>query len=130
MNNLLAEDLIVAPEGGFKGFGKLGLQGDSPASNATGTFTTFLSSVIGVMTLVAIIWFVFLLISGAISYMSAGGDKGAIESARKRILNGVIGIVLVIAAIFIVRLIGYLLGIPDILNFTSLFAVIIGDVSN
>lgn len=122
----LAEDIQIAPDGGFRGFGKLGLQGDSLASNAPLTFSQFISSTIGVITIIAIIWFIFILFTGAISYMSAGGDKTAIESAKKRIVNGLTGLVVVIVGIFIIRLVGYLLGIPDILNFVSLFSVISG----
>jgi hypothetical protein len=118
-------DIQLAPSGGFKGFGKLGLEGDV-ASNATITFTNFLSTVIGVMTLVAIIWFIFQLISGAISYISSGGDKQAIESAGKRITNSLIGLIIVIISIFIIKLIGTLLGIPNILNFLYLFGLISG----
>lgn len=119
------DGIQIAPDGGFKGFGKLGLVG-SDAQEANLTFKDFLSSVIGIMTIIAIIWFVFLFISGAIAYMSSGGDKTAVESARKKITNGIIGLVLVIIAIFVVRLIGYLIGIPDILNFPSLFVQVAG----
>lgn len=132
MNNLLSQTqdgIKIAPDGGFKGFGKLGLVGSS-ASNADLTFTNFISSVIGVMTIIAIIWFVFLFISGAISYMSSGGDKNAIESARKKITNGIVGLVIVIIAVFIIKLIGYLLGIPNILNFPSLFSTVAGTLVN
>lgn len=125
MKNLIAQ-IKIAPEGGFKGFGKLGLQG-SDAGSADITFTNFLSSFIGIITVIAIIWAVFLFITGAISYMSSGGDKAAIESARKRIVNGVIGLIIVIVSIFAIKLIGELLGIPDILNFISLFSVITGN---
>jgi len=124
MENLLAQEpLQVAPNNGFTGFGKLGLQGGT-ASSAEDIFTNFLSSAIGLMTIIAIIWFVFIFITGAIGYMSSGGDKAAVESARKKIVNGLVGLILVIIAIFVVKLIGYLIGIPDILNVTSLFSVI------
>lgn len=128
MNNLLSQTdgIKIAPEGGFKGFGKLGLDEGSLASNASLTFSGFISSVIGIMTIVAIIWFIFIFITGAISYMSSGGDKAAIEGARKKIVNGIIGLVMVIIAIFVIRLIGYLLGVPDILNFTILFGQVAG----
>lgn len=119
MTNLIA-DIQIAPNGGFTGFGKLGLEGQAPAS-AIITFKDFISSAIGVMTIIAIIWFVFVFITGSISYLASGGDKANIESARKRIVNGLIGLVLTIAAVFIIRLIGFLLGIPDILNFPLLF---------
>lgn len=121
MNNLLAADIKLAPLGGFKGFGKLGLQGEL-STNADLVFTKFISSAIGVMTIIAFIWFIFIFFIGAIGIISSGGDKQALESARKKITSGIIGIVVVIAAIFVIKLIGYLIGIPDILNFASLFA--------
>ena len=122
MNNL-ATDIKIAPSGGFSGFGKLGLQGEIN-NDPIGNFTGLISSVIGIMTLVAIIWFIFLLISGAISYMSSGGEKGAIESARKKITNALVGLVIVIISIFIIKLVGYLMGIPDILDFPGMFMTI------
>lgn len=121
MNNLLA-DINIAPNGGFTGFGPLGQKGNL-GNNSFITFTGFISSVVGIMTIVAIIWFVFLFIGGAISYMTSGGDKGAVEAARKKITNGIVGLVIVIISIFIIQLIGYFLGIPDILNLVSLLNV-------
>lgn len=125
MNNLLAEDLIVAPEGGFKGFGRLGLENETPLA-ASFIFSNFISSAIGLITIIGIIWFVFLFITGAISYMSAGGDKAAIESARKKIINGVVGLVIIAFGLLIIKLVGTLIGLPDILNFNILFTKIAG----
>ena len=127
MSKLIAVDIPIAPQGGFTGFGKLGLKDGSLATNADVTLGNFISSVIGVMTIVAILWFVFIFITGAIGYMTAGGDKGAIEAARKKILNGLVGLVIVIIAIFVLRLVGYLLGIPNILNIPFLFSEILGN---
>ena len=79
--------------------------------------------VIGVMTVVAIIWFLFTLITGAISIIGSGGDKQALESARKKITTGVIGLVVVIASIFILDLIGTIFGI-DFLDIFSLLGKI------
>lgn len=114
-----------APEGGFKGFGRLGLEG-SEASGAVGIFSGFISSAIGLMTIVAFIWFVFVFITGAIGIISSGGDKQALETARKKIMTGIIGLVVVIAAIFVIRIIGTLIGIPDLLNITALFGRVTG----
>lgn len=124
--NKLAIDL--APEGGFKGFGKLGLEGET-ADNASLVFTNFISSAIGVITVVAIIWFVFLVITGAFGFLSAGSDKTAVESARKKLINGLTGLVVVILGIFVVRLVGYLIGIPDILNISNFITIISGDLA-
>lgn len=122
----LAIDIRIAPQGGFKGFGKLGLENES-SFNADLVFTNFMSSAIGLITIIAIIWFVFLVITGAFAFMTAGGDKQTIESARKKLVNGLIGLLVVIFGIFVIRFIGYLIGIPDILNFVSLFSVLTGN---
>ncbi|MGB6882368.1 MAG: hypothetical protein WBD86_03690 [Microgenomates group bacterium] len=110
--NKLAQ-IRLAPEGGFKGFGALGLE---QGQDAPTVFTNFISSIIGLLTIIAIIWFVFLLITGAIGIISSGGDKTALETSRKRITTGLIGFIVVIAAIFIIDLIGDLIGIPSILD--------------
>jgi len=115
MNKLA--DIQLGPDGGFKGFGPLGLEG---GENAPAVFTKFLSSTIGLMTIIAIIWFVLIMIMGAIGIISSGGDKASLESARKRITTGIIGFVVVIAALFIVQLIGRLIGIPNILDLPTL----------
>lgn len=129
INKLLAATSIpIAPNGGFQGFGPLGtnLTGEGQGIKA---FTKFISSTIGLMTIIAIIWFTFVLITGAIGWISAGGDKAAVETAKKRITNGLIGLVVVVAAIFIIDLVGYLIGIKNILDISNLFDLITGGSS-
>ena len=111
--NLLAQNSIpLGP--GFHGVGPLGVnQGGAQAAT---TFTNTLSKVIGVLTVVAFIWFTFQMILGAIGIVSSGGDKGSVEKARKQITTGILGVVMVIAAIFIVSLLGTLFGLNNILN--------------
>lgn len=111
MRNLIAQAEIPLP-GTLEGIGPLG----SPGEEAGTLFNRIISTAIGLMTLIAAIWFVFLIITGAYGVMSAGGDKAALESARKRITNGIVGFVIVIAGIFIAELIGSLLGFDLILN--------------
>ena len=98
----------------FQGFGDLGLEGKDPQT-APSIFNTFLSGAVGLLTVIAGIYFIFLLMIGAIGIMSAGGDKASMESARKKISTGLIGLVITISSIFIISLIGYLLGL-DILH--------------
>ncbi len=128
MTNLLAATSIpLAPPGGFKGFGPLGLEGKE-AFQADIVFTKFLSSTIGLMSIVAIIWFIFLLITGSYGYMTAGGDKAKIEKAQKTITNGIVGLAITVFAIFIVKFIGSLLGIDFILNISNMLSTITGNI--
>ncbi len=117
MRNLLSQTEI--PLGPLRGIGPLGLEGEE-ATAAPGTFTTFLSKTIGLLTVVAAIWFTFQLLIGAIGIISAGGDKGKVESAKKQITNGLVGLVIVIIAIFIIDLIGWIIGFGFILDPTQI----------
>lgn len=109
MSSYLAQRQI----GGFNisGIGNIGNTAD-PA----GTFNKIISSTIGLLTIIAAIWFFFVFITGAYGIISSGGEKGAYEAAQKKIRTGLIGLVVVIAAIFIFDLAGWILGFGNILN--------------
>lgn len=79
-------------------------------------FTEILSLIVGVITIIAGIWFIFLLLSGGIEWMSSGGDKGKLASARSKMFSGAIGLAIVVAALFIAEIFGSLIGLPNILN--------------
>ncbi|PIV01580.1 hypothetical protein COS54_00780 [Candidatus Shapirobacteria bacterium CG03_land_8_20_14_0_80_39_12] len=123
-NNLLAaqeQDL-----GGFlEGIGPLGqdtkywseLCGDAGAAPCI--LTKAISNIVGIFSIIAIIWFVFLLLGGAISLMTGSGDKTKVQNAQKRITNGLIGLFIVLLGLFLINLVGSLIGIPTILSLPS-----------
>jgi len=106
------------------GIGPLGLcSGDS--ENETIRLTAALiSTAIGLLTVIAALFFMFVLITGAIQMISAGGDKGQIEEARKKFTNGAIGLVITISAIFLIDVIANLLNIPSILDVRKIINLI------
>lgn len=119
---LLAQAPInIAPQGGFKGLGT-GLFAN--VGNGIDALTRVISVTVGIMTVVAFIWFVLNVIIGGINIISSEGDKQKLELARHRIFNGIIGIVVVVVAIFFVSLIGSIFGIP-FLDLPKLFNQII-----
>lgn len=101
--------------GPLRGFGSLGLENKTP-SDAPLIFNKFISTVIGVITIVAFIWFTLQFVIGAVSMISAGGDKNKLTEAKNKLTMGIIGLVVTVAAIFIIDLIGSLLGLKFILN--------------
>ncbi len=123
MTNLLA-DIPLYPGGGLKGPGNGPLDNPIGSGGAVTVFSKFISAVIGVTTIVAIIWAIFSIITGAISIISSGGDKQALESARRRITMGIIGLVVVLVALVIIEFVGSLLGLTGILNIQNLFNII------
>ena len=51
------------------------------------------------------------LVYGGVEWITSGGDKGKLESARGKITNGIIGLAVVASAWAVYRLIDYFLGI-------------------
>lgn len=103
---------------GYTGFGPLGLE---QGQQATSVFVQFINSALGLISLIAIIWFMFIVITGALGIMTSGGDKAANENAKKKISSGLIGLIITIIGMLVIRLIGTIMGIPDILEFGVLF---------
>jgi len=111
-HNFLAKIVEIAPDGG--------LVGPGPTAPATPTglgksTAHLISVVIGLFTLVAGLWFLIQLILGGYAYMSAGGNKEKAQTASQKISQALTGLVIVVLAIFIINLLGYILNI-DFLN--------------
>lgn len=120
--NLLGQiDLYDKSQTNLKGFGPLGLE---QGQDGISVFATFLSSAIGLITIIGIIWMVFIIVTGAVSIISSGGDKQALEGARKKISNGIIGLVVLISSLFILSLIGKLIGLPSILDIATMIGLL------
>lgn len=85
-------------------------------TNPVSTLEKIISSTIGFLSIVAVVWFAIQVILAAYKYISSNGDKGKIEEARKAITNGILGITIALIALFLVSLIANLLGIDDAFN--------------
>ncbi len=108
----LAIAIPIAPTGGLVGPGPTA---PTTSSGIGESLAHIVSVVIGLFTLVAGLWFLFQLILGGYSYMSAGGNKEKAQAASQKITQALTGLVIVILAIFVVNLLGYILNI-DFLN--------------
>lgn len=75
----------------------------TPSGGAERTFSTVLGFAMNwVLAIVAIIAFIYLIMSG-VNYITAGGDSEKATKARSGILNAIIGIVVVVLAYFILN---------------------------
>ena len=98
----------------LEGLGPLGNTTNLLSGSGQGAFEIFfkvLSAIIGIMTIVAAIWFIFQFFIGAIQIITSSGDKTKMQEASGRITHAVIGIIIVIGAIFFISLIGSLTGL-------------------
>lgn len=117
--NLIVADIkLYDGTDGFSGFGPLGLQNKNAGESIT-IFSAFISSAIGLITVIALIWFMFIIVSGALGIISSGGDKNSLESSKKRITSGLIGLIVLISSLFILNLVGKIFGL-DLLNISQL----------
>lgn len=98
--------------GTLGGLGRLGLEG--VALNKETIFALFndvISTIIGVMTVVAGIYFLFLVIIAGYQWMTSGGDKAGMEAARNKLTYAIVGLVVVVLAFTLISLIGALMDI-------------------
>lgn len=73
--------------------------------------SSFLSAAIVLIYTIAAVVFVFMLLWGALQWIFSGGDKGAVEGARNRILHALIGLAVLAVAFALVTVAGQFVGI-------------------
>ena len=115
----MTNKLAVLDLGKIVGLGPLGNPVTTEQDPGASAFTKFISTTIGIMTIVAFIWFIFTLFTGAIAWLSSGGDKQKLQNAQKQITTGLTGLIIVISAIFLIKIVGTIFGI-DILNIQNI----------
>ncbi len=73
------------------------------------------SAVVGILLLIAAVLAFLYLILGGIQWITSGGDKSGMETARNRITAAVVGLIIVAASWAVMLLIGQFIGF-DILK--------------
>ena len=84
------------------------------------SFNLAISFLIGFLTVIAGLFFLFQMFLGALSWLNAGGNETNVANARNRIFQALIGLIIVVAAYAVIGLVGGLLGL-DIFNPLSVF---------
>lgn len=74
-------------------------------------FQSFVPGLIGLGFVAGTIIFFFVLIIGGIQWITSGGDKQALESARGKLTNAIIGIVILFSLFAILDLIHVFFGV-------------------
>ncbi len=87
------------------------LQGFAKSAGGGQFFSTIIPNAIILTFIAGSLIFFFMLVSGAIQWISSGGDKQALEGARGKITNAVVGILLLFGALAIINLIEKFFGV-------------------
>lgn len=85
------------------------------AQEAGKQLNKLIGTIIGVLTAVAAIWFIFQFIIAGYQWIQSGGEKSNLEQARDKITNSLIGLILVVGAWIIIGIVGNILDLK-ILN--------------
>lgn len=113
MNNLLAAQYNFPA---FTGIG--GISNTVPANSPT-AFARVVSVAIGILTVVAGLYFLFRLLTAALKWIGAGGNKDTLAAAQKQITSALTGLIIVVLSYALMGLVGLILGL-DILNLAPL----------
>lgn len=84
----------------------------------------FISYVIGLITIVAGLFFVVNFLLAALNWVTAGGDAGKIQKARDQMVQSTLGLVVVVGAYAIIGLIGTIVGLDLLQPAVSLLKII------
>ncbi len=76
-----------------------------------GSFDSIISNMLGLFTIVGALIFVIYFLIAAVEWISAGGDAGKVSSARDKMTQGVIGLIILVASYAILGLIGSIVGL-------------------
>lgn len=89
--------------------------------DAASQFEKYASQVVGVLTIVAVLYFVVQIIFAGYAFIASQGDEKTMEATRKRLTEAVLGLTVVVVAIGIGSLLAKLLGISNVLDINSMF---------
>lgn len=85
--------------------------GSDTSEGALRNLESFLSTLIGIITVVGSLFFIVNFLLAALSWITAGGDSGKISSARDKMVQSAVGLIVVVGGYAIVGLIGTIVGL-------------------
>jgi hypothetical protein len=105
-------------------FGVRGLKPSTEITEGLAAFNTdtplsslelLISNIVGILTTLGGLVFIFMFFYGAFRWITGGDDSAKIQKARDQMVQGVIGLIIMIAGYAIIGLIGAMIGF-DILR--------------
>lgn len=120
-------NLIAQFGDGFKvpgsGFFKTDATVGECGTKALTNFNDIISLIIGFLTVIAGLAFLLYFVFGGLQWALAGGDSGKVDSAKKQMTNGAIGLIIVIVAYGVIAVVGTVVGL-DILNPGNMLSIL------
>lgn len=77
---------------------------------ATSNFEHFISNAIAALTIIGGLFFIFYFVMGGLNWITAGGEQGKITKARDQMVQGVVGMIVIIISYGLIGVVGALVG--------------------
>lgn len=87
------------------------LQGFAGSEGGSAFFSAFLPRVVTFALIAGALVFFFMLVSGSIQWISSGGDKQALEAARTKISQAIVGLLILFASFALIQFMETFFGI-------------------
>lgn len=108
LTNLIAQINLPNPEG----IGNYAIkEGYGRPGDGTDALTNYIVLLWRTLIMVGALTTILFLLWGAVDWITAGGDQGKIESARKKMTGAVIGLIILASSIALVEFVGNLVGL-------------------
>lgn len=88
-----------------------GILGQGPKEQGPKAVGLLIGNLVGLLFIGGFILTLFFLITGAISWVTSGGDKNNLENARNRIVHAIMGMIILAAVWAIFTLVGQFIGL-------------------
>ncbi len=108
MKNILP--LVQQSLGSFQPVNKFG-QNSNTQDGALTNMESFISQILGLITVIGSVFFVVSFFLAALSCVTAQGDSGKISKSRDQMIQGVVGLVIIIGSYGIIGLISTIVGL-------------------
>lgn len=82
----------------------------TPDKTGAAGISLFFNNLITLIYIIAAVVFIFMLLWGALEWISSGGDKEKVSNAKRRITHALVGITLFAVAFAIIRVVGIFTG--------------------
>lgn len=103
----------------FEGRGPGVLQGAQNTNHEVG-FASLIGTALSVIMVFGVLLVMYFLVMAGISWITSNGDKGKLDEARTRIMQTLVGIIILASVLALVSFVQYVLGI-QILTFNYAF---------
>ncbi|MBP7774942.1 hypothetical protein KA078_04080 [Candidatus Woesebacteria bacterium] len=86
-------------------------QNPTTQDGALNSLEIFISHMLGLLTIIGSIFFVVSFFLAALNWISAQGESAKLQKSREQMIQGVVGLVIIIASYGIIGLIGTVVGL-------------------